>query len=194
MRTTTAGRGPNCAVDRLTLLTVGHGTLSEPDFVSLLQGAEVRRVVDVRTAPGSRRHPHVSRQRLAEWLPEAGVAYRWEPDLGGWRRPLADSPNVALHNRAFRGYADHMASPAFWFALDRLLGEAARERTAAMCSEALWWRCHRRLLADAAVLARSATVLHLAHGGKLLPHQPTEGTRLAAPDLVVYDVVPTSTT
>ncbi len=170
-----------------TLLTVGHGTLAQQGLLSLLQRAGVRRVVDVRTAPGSRRHPHVNRARLSDWLPAAGITYRWERDLGGWRRPRPDSPNLALHNSGFRGYADHMASAAFWAALDRLLQEATAASTATMCSESLWWRCHRRLLADAAVLARSVTVVHLGHDGRLSPHAVTEGARLSPDGLVVYD-------
>lgn len=175
-------------MDRPALLTIGHGTLSEDELADVLKRAGVQRVVDVRTAPGSRRHPHVSRARLSEWLPEAGVAYRWEPALGGWRRPRADSPNVALHHPSFRGYADYMSAPEFWSALDGLLEEAATERTVALCSETLWWRCHRRLLADAAVLARSVPVLHIGHDAKLVPHAVTDGARLAAEGLVVYDV------
>jgi uncharacterized protein (DUF488 family) len=176
----------------VALLTVGHGTASQEELAALLTGARIRSVVDVRTAPGSRRHPHVGRARLAAWLPEAGIAYRWEPDLGGWRRPRPDSPNVALRHEGFRGYADYMGSPPFWTALDRVLAEAGDDaggRTAVMCSESLWWRCHRRLLADAAVLARSADVLHLGHDGSLAPHRVTDGARLAGPDLVVYDNV-----
>lgn len=170
------------------LFTVGHGTLSQEQLTSLLLSAGIEVVVDVRTAPGSRRHPHVSRQRLSEWLPEAGIAYHWERDLGGWRKPSADSPNVALHHPAFRGYADYMATPPFWQALDRLLARAAAHPTAAMCSESLWWRCHRRLLSDATVLARSVDVLHLGSDSRLSPHSPTEGVRLAGPDLLRYDV------
>ena len=181
----------------MALLTVGHGTLSQHDLAALLVGASVELVVDVRTSPASRRHPHVNRNRLADWLPAAGIAYRWEPDLGGWRRPRRDSPNVALHDDAFRGYADHMgnhsvqatqAGPPFWSALDDLLADAAARRTAAMCSERDWTKCHRRLLSDAAVLARATEVLHLGHDGSLSAHAVTDGARLAGPDLVLYDI------
>jgi uncharacterized protein (DUF488 family) len=175
-------------MDGPPLLTVGHGTLSEPALRAVLDAAGVRRVVDVRTAPGSRRHPHVSRARLSEWLPAAGITYRWEPELGGFRKADPASPHTALRHPAFRGYADHMGTPAFWTALDRLLEEAAGATTAAMCSESVWWRCHRRLLADAAVLAREARVLHLSHDGRLTPHGVTEGARLTDVGLVRYDV------
>jgi uncharacterized protein (DUF488 family) len=177
------------------LLTLGHGTASAEELVALLDGAGVERLVDVRTAPGSRRHPHVRREAMAGWLAAAGVAYRWEPELGGFRRapprgaedPSGGSVNPALRHPAFRGYADYMRTPPFWAALDRLLGEAAGASTAAMCSETLWWRCHRRLLADAAVLVRGAEVLHLDHRGRLEAHRPTDGVRRDG-DLLAYDL------
>jgi uncharacterized protein (DUF488 family) len=171
---------------RVALLTVGHGTLAAEALTSLLVGAGVRRLVDVRTAPGSRRHPHLGRAEMARWLPEAGIAYRWERDLGGWRKAAPNSPNVVLRHAGFRGYADHMASAAFGAALDRLLAEAETETTAAVCSESLWWRCHRRLLADAAVLARGFAVAHLLHNGRLEEHRVTEGARVRD-GIVVYD-------
>ena len=169
------------------LLTIGHGTASEAELLALLEGAGVERVVDVRAHPGSRRHPHVAREAMAGWLAGAGVAYRWEPELGGRRRPVPGSVNHALRDAAFRGYADHMRTPGFWSALDRLLAEAAAAPTVAMCSETLWWRCHRRLLADAAVLIRGAEVLHLDHRGRLEPHRPTDGVRRDG-DLLAYDL------
>jgi uncharacterized protein (DUF488 family) len=169
------------------LLSFGHGTAEVGELVALLDGAGVERLVDVRTAPGSRRHPHVRREAMAGWLAEAGVAYRWEPELGGFRRPDPRSVNLVLRHPAFRGYADYMRTPPFWAALDRLLAEAAAAPTAAMCSETLWWRCHRRLLADAAVLVRGAEVLHLDHRGRLQPHRPTEGVRRDG-DLLAYDL------
>ena len=169
------------------LLTLGHGTASVAELTALLDGAGVERLVDVRTAPGSRRHPHVGRDALAGWLPAAGVAYRWEPELGGFRRPAGGSVNHALRHPAFRGYADHMRTPRFWAALDRLLAEAAGGPTTVMCAETLWWRCHRRLLADAAVLVRGAEVLHLDHRGRLERHRPTDGVRRDG-DLLAYDL------
>jgi uncharacterized protein (DUF488 family) len=169
------------------LITVGHGTAGAGELTALLQGVGVRRLVDVRTAPGSRRNPQFRREGMAGWLPEAGIGYRWERDLGGRRKPDPASVNHVLRHPAFRGYADYMRTPGFWAALDRLLAEAAEETTAAMCSETLWWRCHRRLLADAAVLVRGASVEHLDHRGRLEPHRPTEGVRRDG-DLLAYDV------
>jgi uncharacterized protein (DUF488 family) len=169
------------------LLSFGHGTATVEELVALLRQAGVDRLVDVRTAPGSRRHPHVRREAMAGWLGEAGIAYRWEPELGGFRKPAPQSVNHALRHPAFRGYADYMRTPPFWAALDRLLTEAAAAPAAAMCSETLWWRCHRRLLADAAVLVRGVEVLHLDHRGGLEPHRPTEGVRRDGV-LLAYDL------
>jgi uncharacterized protein (DUF488 family) len=169
------------------LRTLGHGTATAGELLALLAGAGVAGVVDVRTAPGSRRHPHVRREAMAGWLAEGGIGYRWEPELGGFRRPDPASVNHALRHPAFRGYADHMRTPRFWSALDRLLAEAQERPTAVLCSETLWWRCHRRLLADAAVLVRGAEVLHLDHRGGQEPHRPTDGVRRDG-DLLVYDL------
>ena len=170
----------------MSLLTVGHGTATQAELAELLTGAGVELVVDVRIAPGSRRHPHVARAELERWLPAAGVAYRWERDLGGFRRPAPDSPDVSWREPMFRGYAGWMRGPAFRSALDRVLADAVARVTVLMCSEAVWWRCHRRLIADASVLLRGVPVQHLMHGGRLLPHQPTEGVRVS-PDGLVYD-------
>ncbi|KUH40399.1 MULTISPECIES: DUF488 family protein [Streptomyces] len=170
------------------LITFGHSTAGRPVLTELLRRAGVTAVVDVRTAPGSRRDPDVSRQRLAEWLPEEGIAYRWEPDLGGFRRPSPDSPDTVWRNASFRGYAGHTRTPEFVAAVERVLRQAERDRTAVMCSEAVWWRCHRRLIADFAVLARGVPVGHLMHDGRLSPHSPTPGVRLRTDGLLVYDV------
>ncbi|MER6563766.1 DUF488 domain-containing protein [Streptomyces sp. NPDC001027] len=169
------------------LFTFGHSTASRAALGELLSGAAVDAVVDVRTAPGSRRDPDLVRERLAQWLPAAGIAYRWERDLGGFRRPEPSSPDTVWRNDAFRGYAAHTRTPHFLAAMDRLLDQAARTRTAVMCSEAVWWRCHRRLIADFAVVARDVPVLHLMHDGRLTPHSPTPGVRLRDDGLLVYD-------
>ena len=142
----------------------------------------------MRIGPGSRRSPHLGRPELERWLPEAGVEYRWEKRLGGFRRLPPDSPDVALRNESFRAYAGHMRTPDFVIALAGVLGEAARRRTAVMCSETVWWRCHRRMVADAAALLHGATVLHLLPGARPAPHRPTDGVRVAG-DVLVYDEV-----
>lgn len=172
-----------------TLLTFGHGTAGRAELLPLLRGAELDAVVDVRTAPGSRRNPDVKRETLAEWLPGAGITYRWERRLGGFRRLDPASPDVFWENTSFRAYAAHTRSPEFVEAMDATLRGAVELRTAVMCSESVWWRCHRRLIADFAVLARGFPVLHLAHDGRLTPHRPTAGARLRPDGLLVYDVV-----
>ncbi|MGN9785955.1 DUF488 domain-containing protein [Nonomuraea sp. ZG12] len=171
----------------MTLLTFGHGTATRDRLAALLLEAGVTAVVDVRTAPGSRRNPDAGREALAEWLPAAGLGYRWDGRLGGFRKPAPDSPDVFWENASFRGYAGHTREPDFLAAMDELLAQAAAGRTAVMCAEAVWWRCHRRLIADFAVLARHATVQHLAHDGRLTDHPPTPGARLREDGLLVYD-------
>ncbi len=170
----------------MRLVTVGHGAAETAALTALLAGAGVEQIVDVRTAPGSRRHPHFGRASMERWLPEAGIGYRWDPRLGGFRKPRADSPHVALRHAAFRGYADHMESAEFAEALGELLIQAADRPTAVMCSESLWWRCHRRLIADAASLLGGIRVEHLAHDGRLAAHAPTEGVR-RSDDRLTYD-------
>lgn len=168
----------------MRVLTVGHGTSEQEQLAALLAGAGVARLVDVRRFPGSRRHPHVARAALAAWLPAAGVAYRWAEALGGRRSPSADSVNTGLRNASFRAYADHMGTAAFRAAVDVLLADAAAAPTAVLCSESLWWRCHRRLLADHLVLVAGAAVSHLGHDGRLTPHAVTDTARLHDGDLV----------
>jgi uncharacterized protein (DUF488 family) len=172
------------------LLTVGHGTCSAEELAALVLEAGIGSLVDVRRFPGSRRHPQFAREALEEWVPRlAGARYRWEAELGGFRRAAAASPNIALRNPSFRAYADYMQTGPFAAALDALLGAAADEQTAVMCSESLWWRCHRRLIADATVLLHGVPVLHLAHDGRLQPHAPTAGVRRAG-SILCYDALP----
>lgn len=173
------------------LFTVGHGTASSEELSTLLRGAGIEGVVDVRSVPGSRRHPQFGRDQLEEWMPGAGLAYRWERDLGGFRRTHADSPNLALRHPSFRGYADYMASPSFADALRRLMRQADSAHVTVMCSESLWWRCHRRLIADAATLRFQAEVIHIGHDGRHSPHRLTEGVRLDPVEgQLIYDVPP----
>jgi uncharacterized protein (DUF488 family) len=171
----------------VNLVTVGHGTLSQTELADLVRRAGVERLVDVRTAPGSRRQPHVARAALERWLPAAGIAYDWEPRLGGWRKAETGSPNIALRNESFRGYADYMRTTPFWEALDDVLMASTAARTAIMCAETVYWRCHRRLIADAAVIKRHVDVVHLSHDAQVVPHRLTEGVREDG-DILVYDV------
>lgn len=170
------------------IFTFGHGTAGEVDLAALIRGAGVQGVVDVRSIPKSRAHPHVWAQRLALWVPDlAGATYEWRRDLGGFRKTHSDSPNVALRHASFRGYADYMQTAAFHEALADLLKEAAERPTAIMCSETLWWRCHRRLIADALVLLHGKEVLHLMHSGAPRPHRPTPGARMLPNGTLQYD-------
>ena len=171
------------------LLTVGHGTAAATELGPALAAAQVRALVDIRIAPGSRRSPHLARDRLSEWLPAYGVDYRWDRRLGGFRKLPSDSPDIALRNTSFRAYAAWMRDCEFATAIDELLAGAAGMRTAVLCSETVWWRCHRRLVADFVTIVRGGTVQHLL-AGRLRPHRVTAGARLdPATGLLVYDAV-----
>ena len=190
------------------LLTYGHGTDPAERTVATLAGAGVSSLVDIRTAPGSRRNPQFARAAMEEWLPEAGIAYRWDKCLGGFRKPSAGNPDVAWREDMFRGYAEHMRSADFGAAIDAVLAETAladaalagaalsdappgkaesAHVTVVMCSESLWWRCHRRLLADFVSAARGVEVRHLMHDGRAEAHRPSPGLRLRDDGLLVYD-------
>jgi uncharacterized protein (DUF488 family) len=160
-----------------TLWTVGHGTLSAPAFAALIGDGGIEVVVDVRRFPGSRRNPQFGSDQMASWLADAGFEYEWVPALGGRRKASADSPNTGLRNAQFQAYADHMATVEFREGLGRLLARAAGQRVAVMCAESVWWRCHRRLLADYLLLAIGWDVEHLMHDGRRVPHNPTPGAR-----------------
>jgi uncharacterized protein (DUF488 family) len=171
----------------MPLITFGHGTASAERIAELLRSAEVTALIDVRIAPGSRRNPQVARAEMERWLPRRDISYRWEKRLGGFRKPAPGSPDVAWQEDAFRGYAGHMRQPGFLAAIDEVLAQAAAQRVAVMCSESLWWRCHRRLIADFAEIAREVPVRHLMHDGQLAVHQGSPGARLRADGLLVYD-------
>jgi uncharacterized protein (DUF488 family) len=155
------------------ILTAGHSTHSREAFEELLRSNEVAALADVRAHPGSRRLPHFNREALERSLEGAGIAYLHVPELGGRRRPAPGSGNAGWEVAAFRGYADHMAGDEFARGLERLEDLARERRTAVMCAEALWWRCHRRLVADA-LTARGWHVVHIAADGSTTPHALTE--------------------
>src|SRR6201986_5591467 len=167
------------------LLTFGHGTATAELMTDLLRDACVAVLIDVRTAPGSRRHPHVARAELERWLPEAGICYRWDKRLGGFRKPGPDSPDVAWREDMFRGYAAHMRTAEVGAAVDEALAQADAELTAVMCAESLWWRCHRRMIADFVSVVRDVPVRHLLHDGRLEEHRLSEGLGGRATDLLV---------
>ena len=140
--------------------TIGHSTRPLDEFIGMLRSEHIELLADVRRYPASRMHPHFNAGALGQSLAGAGVRYEGYPELGGRRAPRAGSANTRWRNVSFRGYADYMETPDFEDALMRLMGEAGDARTAIMCAEAPWWRCHRALIADA-LKARGVEVLHI---------------------------------
>jgi uncharacterized protein (DUF488 family) len=190
--TTTGGQ----VTDERPLLTVGHGPAGRTELAGLLTTAGVELVVDVRRFPGSRSNPDVHRESLQSWLPAVGIDYRWEERLGGRRsRPVGAAEQDSWWTvPAFRAYAAHTRTPEFVAALDELLAGVERRTVAVMCSETVWWRCHRRLIADVVALGRGRPVQHLMPGGRLSAHRPAEGARVLGGGLLVWDggIDPTS--
>lgn len=154
---------------RREILTVGHSTRDPGELEDLLGRHGVELVLDVRAHPSSRRMPHFAREPLERSLSAAGIGYLHVPELGGRRRPGPASPNAGWRNEAFRGYADHMGSPEFAHGLERVEASAGERPACLMCAEALWWRCHRRLVADA-LLVRGWQVAHMMGPGDPAPH------------------------
>jgi uncharacterized protein (DUF488 family) len=171
----------------MPLFTFGHGTADRARLVELLSAAGIVELVDVRTAPGSRRNPDVAREEMARWLPEHDIGYCWERRLGGWRKSPPDSPDIGLRNRSFVGYAAHMRTREFLDAIRELLVTVPDRPTTVLCSESLWWRCHRRMIADFVVLCAQVPVLHLMHDGQVQEHRPTDVARIRSDGLLVYD-------
>ena len=161
----------------LTLWTVGHSNRTLEEFLEILTEAGIDTLADVRRFPGSRRQPHFSSEQLEASLEAAGVRYVHLSELGGRRKVKADSVNTAWRNASFQAYADHMESEEFAAGLERLLELARAGRTALMCSEAVWWRCHRGLVADR-LKADGFEVLHLMGGGKVQEHPYTSAARV----------------
>ena len=152
----------------MRIYTVGHSTRSLDELVHLLAASGVKRLADIRRYPGSRRYPHFSRDALAAELPKRGIAYVHMPELGGRRRAAKDSPNDALRNAQFRGYADYMATPEFAEAVDRLLEFDGP--VAIMCAEAVPWRCHRSFVADE-LTRRGVEVVHIVGANDRRKHE-----------------------
>ena len=161
----------------LEVWTIGHSTRPLEEFLALLREHRIEALADVRSFPGSRRHPQYGGDALRESLGQNGIVYRWLPALGGHRKPVADSPNMAWRNAGFRGYADYMQTEAFAAGLDELLGLAQPLRTTLMCAEAVWWRCHRALISDA-LLARDVAVEHILDDGPTTTHPGTPPARI----------------
>ena len=160
-----------------TLWTIGHSTRDWDTFVAMLRAAEIEVLADVRRFAGSRRHPQFSGATMAEALPAAGIAYLPMPELGGRRPARPDSPNTAWRNASFRGYADYMDTDDYRSARDRLIDIARARRTAVMCAEAMWWQCHRSLIADD-FKVRGWEVEHLLAAGRSESHPYTSAARI----------------
>jgi uncharacterized protein (DUF488 family) len=172
-----------------TIWTIGHSTRGLDEFLGLLAGSSIELLADVRRFPGSRRHPHFNQDVLTEALIGNGMAYRHYADLGGRRAHREPgSPNTAWRVEAFNAFADHMATSPFETALADLIDQARASRTAIMCSEAVPWRCHRRLIADA-LCVRGWTVLDIMGPGKIKPHPLTEFARVDGLH-VIYPAAP----
>lgn len=165
-----------------TIWTIGHSNRTLEVFLGLLAQYEIEAIADVRRFPGSRRLPHFAQAALESSLEERGIAYLWLPQLGGRRRPLPDSPNGAWRNESFRGYADHLATAEFAQGLDELLQLAAKHRTAVMCAELLWWRCHRSLIADV-LRVRGFEVIHILDEAQSAAHPFTPPARVVNGEL-----------
>jgi uncharacterized protein (DUF488 family) len=159
------------------LWTVGHSTRSIEELIAVLQIHAIEAVADVRRFPGSRRLTQFGSAQLESSLIERGIDYRWLPSLGGRRKPLPNSINTAWKNESFRGYADHTATEEFADGFNELFGIAAGLRTTVMCAELLWWRCHRRIIADVATSVGVA-VRHIRDAGPAEPHVISPPARL----------------
>jgi uncharacterized protein (DUF488 family) len=160
-----------------TIWTIGHSTRAIEEFLSLLAGSRIEAIVDVRSFPGSRRYPQYGREALAATLAAHAIGYHWLPALGGRRRASPDSPNTAWRNASFRGYADYMSSAEFAQGLAKLSEASNKARTAIMCSEALWWRCHRSMIADA-LCVRGIKVVHILDAKHSVVHPMTSPARI----------------
>ncbi|MGV3541353.1 MAG: DUF488 family protein [Rufibacter sp.] len=152
-----------------TIWTIGHSTRSFEELVLVLQSFQIDVLADVRRYPGSKKFPHFQAEFLAEGLPKAGIQYMAMPALGGRRKPKPDSVHTAWRSESFRGYADYADTPAFSNAILELEEKASHERTAYICSEAAWWRCHRAIISDV-LKERGWNVQHIMKEGKATEH------------------------
>ena len=160
-----------------SIWTVGHSTRSAEEFNHILSAHLITALVDVRSFPGSRRYPQFNKKELQESLSTAHIQYHHSPALGGRRRPNANSKNIAWKNASFRAYADHLDSEEFKHGIKELLKVARKDRTAVMCAEALWWRCHRSLIADY-LKSEGWDVLHIISEKEAEVHPYTSAARI----------------
>jgi uncharacterized protein (DUF488 family) len=162
--------------------TIGHSTRAIDEFIAALKSVGIERVVDVRSFPGSRRYPQFGKDKLAASLAVAGIEYVHFPELGGRRRARPDSLNLAWRNEGFRGYADYMETANFRDGIRRLLDLALAKRTAVMCAEAVWWRCHRSLISDY-LKAADVEVVHVIDANRCESHPFTSAARIVNGEL-----------
>ncbi|MBS0440163.1 MAG: DUF488 domain-containing protein [Proteobacteria bacterium] len=163
--------------EALTIWTIGHSTRTTAEFLGMLEANAIEAIADVRRYPGSRKNPQFNPDTLRASLADTDIDYVAFPELGGRRHPRPDSRNTVWRNEAFRGYADYMQTPEFSAGMDRLLELAQHKRTAIMCAEAVWWRCHRSLIADW-LKVRGIDVQHILAAGKTQPHPYTSAARV----------------
>jgi len=173
--------------NHICIYTIGHSNRSWEEFTALLKKFEVRIVADIRSLPGSKKFPHFDRENMERALPDSGLKYIWLPKLGGLRRAQKglESPNMGLTSPGFRAYADYMATPEFHEGVEELLLVASEAITVIMCAEALYWRCHRRLLSDY-LFAHRVEVLHILGLNNLIPHKLTQQAVIAPEGEVIY--------
>ena len=166
----------------IELWTVGHSTRESEELFKALRSFEINVLVDVRSFPGSRRYPQFNKEQLKTSLAAAGIEYHHFPELGGRRGARSDSRNIAWRNKMFRGYADYMETEEFHAGIARLLEVARKGRTAIMCAEAVWWRCHRSLISDY-LKAKGMDLTHIMAAGKSEPHPFTSAARIVNGEL-----------
>ena len=166
----------------LSLWTIGHSTLAIEDLIDRLKAFRIETLVDVRSYPGSRRYPQFNKENLRDSLTNAGVSYLHLPELGGRRKTRADSLNLAWRNESFRGYADYMETQEFRAGIERLREIAGEGATAIMCSEAVWWRCHRSLISDY-LKVQGIEVIHIMTAAKSEVHPFTSAAKIVDGEL-----------
>lgn len=166
----------------MRIWTIGHSTRTIDEFISLLKENEIKLLVDVRAFPGSKRYPQFNKDGLAQSLNAHGIRYEHFPELGGRRKPKLDSHNTAWRNASFRGYADYMETEPFQKGIERLFDVAKAGPTAIMCAEAVWWRCHRSLIADY-LKSRGLEVMNILGENKAEPHPYTSAARIVDGEL-----------
>ncbi len=176
--------------NHISIYTIGHSNRSWQDFIALLEKFGIGTVADVRSLPGSKKFPHFDRENMERALADHGFKYVWLPKLGGLRRAQKgfESPNIGLTSPGFRAYADYMATQGFQEGVEELLLTASQSTTVIMCAEALYWRCHRRLLSDY-LFAHDVEVSHIMGLTNLIPHKMTQGASITPEGKVIYPAV-----